>query len=173
MTDGFGATAGYTHSRGTGEVRPRGKPCGHRLQSAESRYLGEGALRRRHRGEAYGSLIAQGQLTLLEIDRTEDGVEFALGARERSGSASIIRIDLDPVRIIGEHPVCIRGWVGRQTSVLQENCVARRRHPMMTDVVDIAADAQHAHPDRALQIAGRGPIRAQIVERSRTTGRLW
>jgi hypothetical protein len=32
----FGATAGYTGSRGTGEVRPRGKPCCHWLQSADS-----------------------------------------------------------------------------------------------------------------------------------------
>ena len=39
----FGATTGYTGSRGTGEtgsrgtgeVRPRGKPCCYRLQSAE------------------------------------------------------------------------------------------------------------------------------------------
>jgi len=34
----FGETAGYTGSRGTGEVRPRSKPCCHRLQSAESRH---------------------------------------------------------------------------------------------------------------------------------------
>ena len=34
----LGATAGYTGSRGTGEVRPRGKPRCHRLQSAESRH---------------------------------------------------------------------------------------------------------------------------------------
>jgi hypothetical protein len=33
----FRATAGYTGSRGTGEVRPRGKPCCHRLQSADFR----------------------------------------------------------------------------------------------------------------------------------------
>lgn len=32
--DRIGATAGYTGSRGTGEVRPRGKPCCHRLQNA-------------------------------------------------------------------------------------------------------------------------------------------
>jgi hypothetical protein len=32
---------------------------------------GEGALRRGRRGEAYRSLIAQGQLTLVEIDRAK------------------------------------------------------------------------------------------------------
>ncbi len=36
----FGATAGYTGSRGTGEVRPRGRPCCHRLQSADSSHSG-------------------------------------------------------------------------------------------------------------------------------------
>jgi hypothetical protein len=35
----FGATAGYTGSRGTGEARPRGKPCCHRLQSAVSSHF--------------------------------------------------------------------------------------------------------------------------------------
>jgi hypothetical protein len=32
-----GATAGYTGSRDTGKVRPCGKPCCHRLQSADFR----------------------------------------------------------------------------------------------------------------------------------------
>jgi len=32
----FGATAGYTGTRGIGEVRPRGKPCCHRLLGADS-----------------------------------------------------------------------------------------------------------------------------------------
>jgi hypothetical protein len=36
MGVGLGATAGHTGSRGTGEVRPRGRPCCHRLQSAET-----------------------------------------------------------------------------------------------------------------------------------------
>ncbi|MGC2203999.1 MAG: hypothetical protein WA633_28125, partial [Stellaceae bacterium] len=30
-----GATAGYTGSRGAGEVRPRGKPCCHLLQRVD------------------------------------------------------------------------------------------------------------------------------------------
>jgi hypothetical protein len=36
LSDERPLTAGYTGSRGTGEVRPRGKSCCHRLQSADS-----------------------------------------------------------------------------------------------------------------------------------------